>query len=335
MTTIVVGLRVLLAVVFGTAGVAKLLDLKGSRRAVAEFGVPQRAADTVGLLLPLAELAVAIGLLFRPTARWAALVGLLLLVAFMIGIGRALARGQQPDCHCFGQLHSSPAGRGTLIRNGILAVCAAVVVVYGSGTALDTWVSGHSAAVLVAIALGIVAVAAVGYAASLRIDLQRTRRDRDMARKASALGRVGLPIGLDAPPFALADLDGSTVSLASLTGRGQPLLLMFMTPWCGPCSALGPKVAQWQQTLSERLTIAVISSGTAEQNEPFEETGLENVLLQESWEVAEDYRINGTPTAVFITPEGKIASNPGEMEQGIEPLVRLALRDGVRVPAEA
>lgn len=335
MTTIVVGLRLVLAVVFGTAGIAKLLDLKGSRRAVAEFGVPQGAADTVGLLLPLAELAVAVGLLFRPTARWAALLGLLLLVAFMIGIARALARGQQPDCHCFGQLHSSPAGRGTLIRNGILAVCAAVVVAYGSGTALDTWVSGHSAAVLVAIGLGIVAVAAVAYAASLRIDLQRTRRDRDMARKASTLGRVGLPIGLDAPPFALADLDGSTVTLASLTGRGQPLLLMFMTPWCGPCSALGPKVAQWQQTLSERLTIAVISSGTSEQNEPFDETGLENVLLQEGWEVADDYRINGTPTAVFVTPDGKIASNPGEMEQGIEPLVRLALRDGVRVPAEA
>jgi thiol-disulfide isomerase/thioredoxin/uncharacterized membrane protein YphA (DoxX/SURF4 family) len=334
MAAIVLGLRAVLAVVFITAGVGKLLDLPGSRRAVADFGVPERAARVVGLLLPVAELLIGATLILRPSARWAAIAAFLLLAAFIVGIARAMARGQQPDCHCFGQIHSAPAGRTTLIRNAVLAAFAAVVAAYGSGPAVDAWASARSAAVLVAIGAGICAVAAAAYALSVRANMQRLTRELGTARKAAALGRVGLPPGVDAPSFALKDLDNDTVTLQELCERGQPVLLMFMTPWCGPCSALVPKVVLWQQTLSERLTIAVISSGTVEQNESFEEVGLEDVLLQDGWEVADLYRINGTPTAVFVAANGKIASNPGEMEQAIEPLVRVALRHGLGASVE-
>ncbi len=55
--------RVLLAVVFLVAGVTKLADLKGSRQALRDFGVPAWLAAPAGLLLPLAELAVAVALL--------------------------------------------------------------------------------------------------------------------------------------------------------------------------------------------------------------------------------------------------------------------------------
>jgi hypothetical protein len=33
--------------------------------------------------------------------------------------------GHGPDCRCFGQLHSVPAGSKTLVRNGVLAALAA------------------------------------------------------------------------------------------------------------------------------------------------------------------------------------------------------------------
>src|SRR5579864_2588346 len=102
MATVALALRLVLAAVFLTASVGKLLDLKGSRRAVRDFGVPERAAGFVGTALPLAELAVALALVFRPSARWGAAVALLLLLGFIAGIARALARGEQPDCHCFG-----------------------------------------------------------------------------------------------------------------------------------------------------------------------------------------------------------------------------------------
>jgi hypothetical protein len=49
----------LLALVFAVAGLAKLLDREGSRRTIVDFGVPSALAAPLGLVLPLAELAVA------------------------------------------------------------------------------------------------------------------------------------------------------------------------------------------------------------------------------------------------------------------------------------
>src|SRR5436305_2671304 len=138
MTTIVLGLRVALAAVFLAAGIGKLLDLAGSRRALRDFGVPERVTGVAGVLLPATEIAVAVALIFRPSARWAAIAALLLLGAFILGIARALPRGEEPDCHCFGQIHSAPAGPLTLARNAVLAAFAVVILAYGSGPALDT-----------------------------------------------------------------------------------------------------------------------------------------------------------------------------------------------------
>jgi thiol-disulfide isomerase/thioredoxin len=329
MTTIVLGLRLLLAVVFLAAGIGKLLDLEGSRRAVRDFGVPEGAAKFAGAALPVLELLVAVALVFVPTARWGALAALLLLAAFIVGIGRALARGEQPDCHCFGQIHSEPAGPLTLVRNAVLAACAAAILAYGSGPAIDTWINDHSAAVLVAVALGICAAIAVVYALSLRGDVRRLGRDLETARKSAAQGRAGLPVGYDAPDFTLPALEGEQVALTSLIGRGKPVLMVFMSPWCGPCASLMPRIHQWQQGLSERLTLAVISMGTAEQNAAFEEQGIADVLLAQGMEIADMFGIAGTPSAVFVSRDGKIASHPAVTEFGIEPLVRLALRDGV------
>jgi uncharacterized membrane protein YphA (DoxX/SURF4 family)/thiol-disulfide isomerase/thioredoxin len=328
MATIVLALRIVLAIVFLTAGIGKLRDLAGSRRAMRDFGVPERFAGSVGTALPIVELVAGIALIFQPTARWGALVALLLLLAFIFGIARALARGEQPDCHCFGQIHSAPASRLTLVRNGVLAAFAVVIVAYGSGAALDTWVSDHSAAVLVAIGAGVCAVAAGAYAWAVRGRTQRLTHELEIARHDAAMRR-GVALGYDAPDFTALDLGGDAVGLPALLERGKPVLLMFMSPWCGPCASLLPRVHQWQQTLSERLTLVLISMGTPEQNEPLVEQGLEDVLIQENFEVAGLYGVTATPSAVFISREGKVASTVGETEYGIEPLVRLALRDGV------
>jgi uncharacterized membrane protein YphA (DoxX/SURF4 family)/peroxiredoxin len=324
------GLRVLLAAVFITAGVGKLLDLQGSRRAVTDFGVPERAARVVGVLLPLAELAIGLALIFRPSARWAALAALILLSAFIVGIARALARGEEPDCHCFGQIHSAPAGPLTLARNALLAAFAVVVLAYGQGPALDAWVSARSTAELVAVAAGIWAFAATAYALSLASEVRRLKGNLSLAQQQAAQGiRSGIPVGTEAPAFALPDLHGRTVTLTALLDLGQPLLLVFMNPGCGPCATMLPRVQQWQETLSARLTIAVVSAGTAEQNALAGEEGLKHFLLQDHKEVADMYGAQVTPSAVFVSRQGKIASALGEGEQGIEPLMRLALRDGL------
>ena len=128
MNTALLFARLLLAGIFAVAGVAKLADREGSRQAVVDFGVPTALAAPLGLLLPLAELAFAVTLLPASTAWWGALGALGLLSVFVVGISINLARGRTPECHCFGQLHSAPAGWKTLARNGALAVVAGFVL---------------------------------------------------------------------------------------------------------------------------------------------------------------------------------------------------------------
>jgi hypothetical protein len=71
--TFALGVQVLLAAVFATAGAAKLLDQAGSRRALIGFGVPKSLAPALGGALPIAEIAVALSLVPRPSARWGTL----------------------------------------------------------------------------------------------------------------------------------------------------------------------------------------------------------------------------------------------------------------------
>src|SRR4051812_577916 len=334
METLVIGARILLVVVFATAGVGKLLDVAGSRQAVRDFGVPESVAGATGVLLPLVELAAAVLLVFPATAQWGAALALALLVAFTAGIANALRHGFAPDCHCFGQLHSAPAGRASLARNGLLAVIAAFVVVEGPGPALDTWLTSSSAADIVALVLALVTVGLAGYTAQLYLALRSLREDYDAARLMAAGAPPGLPVGATAPDFSLASLDGGTVTLEELRTRGRPVLLVFASQGCGSCHQLFPNLRRWQQTLSERLTIAVISAGTVKDNDGLADTyGLETVLLQARQELIQAYRIRGTPTAVLVTVDGAIGSAAAESAFSIEPLVRLVLRDGAGVVA--
>jgi thiol-disulfide isomerase/thioredoxin len=329
MSTTVLGLRVLLAAVFALAAVGKLRDLPGSRRAMREFGVPERGVAAIGVLLPLAELATAAALLPSSSARWGGLAALALLLAFSAGIARALRRGEAPDCHCFGQIHSAPAGRGTLARNGALAVLAAVVVVAGPGAALDGWIGARTAAELVAVGMGVCALVLALVSLYLWREKSRLIRELGTAQRMVAAAPPGIPVGSPAPPLSLRGLAGDIVTLEDLLERGQPVLLVFVSPWCDSCVELLPKLGRWQQTLAQQLTIALVSTGSVADNRPYaEEHGLSDVLLQESTEAIEVFRIRGTPSAVIVTSSGNVGSNPAESVLGIEPMVRLALRDG-------
>jgi methylamine dehydrogenase accessory protein MauD len=334
MTSAVLALRLVLAVVFATAAVGKLRDLEGSRRAVQEFGVPRRGAAAVGLLLPLGELVTAVALVPPSSARWGAVAALALLLAFIVGIANALRRGEAPDCHCFGQFHSAPAGRVTLARNAVLAAVAAMVVVEGPGPAVDAWVGERTGTELAAVGAGICAIALGLLSIQLWSERRRLLRDLGTAQRMVTTSPPGIPVGARAPGFTLAGVRGDEVTLESLRARGRPILLVFMSPWCDSCVELLPKLGAWQKTLAERLTIAVISTGTPQENRPiFEEHGVDDVLVQKHLEAVEAYRVRGTPSAVVVTREGKIGSNPAESAFGIEPLVRLALREA-EAPAE-
>jgi len=327
-TALLVG-RLVLAAVLATAGLAKLADRAGSRRAAVDFGVPERLAAPVALLVPLAELVAAAALLPATTAGWGALVALLLLTAFVAAIGVNLLRGRKPDCHCFGQLHSAPAGWPTLGRNLVLAAAAGFVMVEGwddGGASLTGWVGGIQAGQAVAIVVGLVLSALVAVEGWAILNLLRQhgrlllRLDALEAGKAAAgsaqapaqtgAAPAGLPVGAAAPDFELPTSTGQTRSLSDLLARSKPLLVVFTDPRCAPCSTLLPEVADWQRTHAEQLTVALISTGTVESvRAKVSEHCLDNVLVEQKGnQVASSYRYRSTPSAVLVDARGRIAS---------------------------
>jgi thiol-disulfide isomerase/thioredoxin/uncharacterized membrane protein YphA (DoxX/SURF4 family) len=344
MTTLVLLGRLLLAAVFALAAVMKLADRAGTRTAVGEFGVPEPLRGSVAALLPVAELAVAGALLVPGAARWGALGGVALLAAFIAAMGRSMARGEAPDCHCFGALASEPVGWRTLLRNLLLAAVAIFVVAGGwssPGPSAVAWLGHLSPAGTVATAGGgalalTAAVAAVCMLGLLRqngrllLHVDQLEQRLDLAGVAVAAApeppAAGLAIGSPAPPFTLPGLYGEQITLESILALDRPALLLFTDPACGPCNALMPKLGEWRLQHGNALSLAVISRGTADQNRAkAREHGLGSVLLDADLATYNAYEIPATPAAVLIDGEGRIASHAGAGAQAIEGVVAQAV----------
>jgi methylamine dehydrogenase accessory protein MauD len=147
---------------------------------------------------------------------------------------------------------------------------------------------------------------------------------------------AGLPLGSQAPIFALSGIYGETLTLDSLRARGKPVLLIFTHPDCPACTALLPEIGRWQQEDGANLTVALVSRGTAEENRARSfEHGLTNVLLQDKWEVAKAYQVKTTPSAVLVSPDGTIGSPLAAGPEAIRALVSQTVGNPARVPTPA
>ncbi len=352
MSLVLLFARFLLAVVFVVAGLAKLADRAGSQQALYDFGLPAALAGPFGLLLPLAELAVAVALLLSASAWWGALGALALLLLFVAGISYNLAHGRRPDCHCFGQLYSAPAGWSTLIRNLVLAAVAALVVGLGPQYAalnLLGWLGALALTQRIALLVGVVVVALLALEGwvllkvvsqqgrlLLRIEaIEAQLAATSMAPPSAPRGHAappvtGLPVGTPAPAFALSTLTGETITLDALRALGKPIVLLFSDPACGPCTALFPEVGRWQREHAAKVVVVLLSRGTAEANRPkVTEYRMTHVLLQKDREVAQAYQASGTPSAVLVRQDGTIGGPVAAGADAIRALIASALNPPV------
>jgi methylamine dehydrogenase accessory protein MauD len=334
--------RLILAAVFGVAALAKLADRLGSEQAARDFGVPERLAGPVAVVIPVAEL-LAAGLLLVPqSARAGSVLALALLGLFSAGIIRAMSHGEAPDCHCFGTLHSEPAGVRTLMRNGLLIAIAVVPLAAASpGASPWRWIDGLDTtqtwllAAVVALAVALAAQSA--FLVSLlrqhgRILIRLDALELGSASPGAAVpgqAGYGLPVGDPAPDFELPDVTGRPVALAYLRAAGRPVLLLFTDPECGPCSALMPEIAGWQREYTDVVTIALVSRGSAREHDAeVREHGLANVLLQADRETAEAFNCQATPSALLVGAEGAVAAPAAAGAEAIKALVAAAVNEG-------
>jgi methylamine dehydrogenase accessory protein MauD len=212
-------------------------------------------------------------------------------------------------------------GWSTVVRNAALFAVTVVIAGRGPenvGPGLLDWLQSLSAIEwgLLVLALGLAGLTA----ALVLVFYQLLRQNGAMMLRIEALeaklgGRTeaavpaGIAVNGEAPDFNLPGLDGIPVSLTALRQLGKSVLLVFTEPGCPACDELLPEVGAWQRRHEDRLLVVAISRGDQESNRAKAmRHGVQHLLLQVNREVADAYHVQGTPSAVLVGTDGRIAS---------------------------
>ena len=118
-----------------------------------------------------------------------------------------------------------------------------------------------------------------------------------------------LPIGAEAPDLELPDLDGNPVKLAEVF-RGNRTAVLFWNPGCGFCQRMVNDLKKWEnKPPAGAPQLLFISSGSAEENRA---QGLKSrFLLDDAFRAGTAFGTDGTPSAILVDADGKIASEMG------------------------
>jgi peroxiredoxin len=144
------------------------------------------------------------------------------------------------------------------------------------------------------------------------------------AAQGNGNGAVARPparpkIGEPAPEFSLPDLSGKFVSLSDF--RGDTTLVLFWRPSCGFCQRMLPDLKAWEaQPPKGAPKLLVVSTDSVESNQAM---GLRSPVLldRNGMSVGSLFGATGTPMAVLVDAEGKIAS---ELAAGAPAVLALA-----------
>jgi thiol-disulfide isomerase/thioredoxin len=241
----------------------------------------------------------------------------------------------------------------------VLAGAAALVAVAGRdepGPGAFAWTTRLNGTAWLVLALGVALAAVITIGGYAVLHVLRSY-GRVLVRLESVEGRLraagfdfdepddvpelGLAPGTPAPDFRLPTMGGERLGLDDLLQPGNPLLLVFTSTGCGACSILMPTVARWQREHAGELTIALLNEGDADLiRAEAREHGLANVLVDAELATYAAYEANGTPSAVLVSADGRIASWLAAGSEWIETLVDQALHgtadaSGLPIGAEA
>ena len=130
----------------------------------------------------------------------------------------------------------------------------------------------------------------------------------------TAVGAAGLKPGEPAPGFSLKSLAGEQISLKDLLAKGHVMLVFWETQcvYCyGHIKDFNTLQKQYQ---NKGLTIAAINflgEYESEVQEYVTDNNVQYLVLADrlnNIDVAEAYKVIGSPTIVMIAPDGKVLS---------------------------
>ncbi|MGE3797242.1 MAG: TlpA family protein disulfide reductase [Thermomicrobiales bacterium] len=144
---------------------------------------------------------------------------------------------------------------------------------------------------------------------------------------------TGSSIGSLAPNFLLQDPTGAWTELATL--RGTPVLINFWTTSCVYCVSEMPAIQRIADRYQDDVSIVGINVGESDTRVSDFAASLDVrylLLLDQSLDVTQAYRVPGLPTTVFIDPFGvvrAIHSGPLQPDQMIEQLELLLANESI------
>lgn len=124
------------------------------------------------------------------------------------------------------------------------------------------------------------------------------------------------------------DLDGELIDLTAAGGRER--VLLFWDPTCGFCERMLADLRAWEQEGHDDIDLIVVSAGDARLNR--EQRLASTVVLDDAFEAGRALGGNGTPSALLLDGDGRVASPLAVGAPAVMDLLRTA---GARAPTGA
>lgn len=346
MITLASGFGALLSLVFLVSAFGKLADLPGTASGLRSLRIPYpKAHSAFALATPIAELIVVVGLWLpvRFLAAAAALLGLLMMIAFTVVIARALRFDEAIHCSCFGSLGSPTVTGSTLARNitlsavalvaflfaamspglwpgrtltdeplsaflllALLVLASLITVLIGSGT---DRLAGESSGSPTRLAPSVPSAPTGSHPADPGhatpdtpgvdggIDIMEDDNEADYLRTPIPFGTLTTPTG-----------ESHTLRELATT---QAVLLIFLSPGCGPCRSLLPQIAPWSEALVPLVrTIVVFAKSEVDLEADVAEQVAGLDMYDSKNEVSQLFGALGRPSAVLMGADGLVAGGP-------------------------
>lgn len=321
--SILVAAPILLTMTLLVSGIAKLGERRGTQDAMTSLRLPARGTHhLVAGVLPVAEIVVAL-LLWVPLVPLQvvlALFALVLMLAYLVIIARALTFPEKVECSCFGSLASPTVSRATLARNVLLSLLALVTVVAAA--------QGSIAHAVVRSPLSLLAMVVVLVVAMVLVVLVLGGVEKSDAEGTATAAPARAEGGLVTPAEAeddeeLADYertatpaailqreDGELVSLRQLTSQ-RAALLVFATEGCGPCERVLDEMPGWIEHLGPVMQVHAVFRSPADRLLPRTLARVEGYALHDpQFTAREQLGSRGTPMAVLLGADGQLAGGP-------------------------
>jgi hypothetical protein len=308
----------LLAAVLLVSGVAKVADRQATEDMFTSLRVPVVPPVLGARVLPYAEIALALLLLVLsgPLLVVAAVLALLVFLAYWLLIARALTFDPRPTCACFGRLGGHRVGPATLARNTILVALAVVALVAAPrGDGVLGGLVDFSSDDAVWLSVLVVAMALTWFVA----------RTDEPAPEQVPEGVDGDYVRLPIPYGVVEDAKGRRHTLRELA-KTQARLLVMLNPGCGGCKRIASRVDEWTRALDGVVAVHPVYTGRLDQL-PDLGHARETTLHQPESNVSHMLGSNTTPAAVLLGADGLLAGGPVYGENPVTELVEDILEE--------